>query len=143
MTLDSKVRLLALSHYLLGIVQFLLGWLGFYCIDVGWPMIVNPEAYASGTPGTFPPDFIGLVWVVSGAVLIVGGWLHSLLTLLSGLFISRRIFHGFSLTMAGLNSTMIPVGPVILYYCFKLLNNPEIKAQYQAKSSSLAHSEPE
>jgi hypothetical protein len=133
MTLESKVRFLVLSHYLLGVLQFLLGWVGFYLIDIGWPMITNPEAYTDGSPRMFSPDFEGLVWVVFGFVLILGGWIHSVLTFISGAFIERRIYHGFSLTMAGANSTMIPVGPVICYYCFALLNNPQIKSEYRAK----------
>jgi hypothetical protein len=130
----EQLRILGIFHFVVAGLAFL--GVGLLCAHYTTihALLAEPiplKAQPAGGPST--GDFFGIFkwfYLMVGTLALAGGFGN----LLSGLLIFRRKLRIFSLIMAAVNCTMVPLGTVLGVFTIVVLLRPSVREAYQAPS---------
>jgi hypothetical protein len=121
---QEHLNLLRIFYYVVGGITALCSSMGLVHFFLGLAMILNPrmlEGKAGSPPEQLP---VGWMFMIMGAVVVLGGWVFGGLTAYCGKLISRRRGHTFVLVLAALNCLWVPLGTALGVFTFLVLMRP-------------------
>jgi hypothetical protein len=134
---EEHLTLLAVFHYAVAAITALFSCFALIYIGLGLAMILHPESM-SGSHGEPPPAFMGWIFTLIGAALLMAAWIYVACLVLAGRFLKRRKHYVFCLVMAGLSCMWMPFGTVLGVFTFIVLLRPNVKALFASSSAAAA-----
>lgn len=125
----EHLRLLSIFHYVLAGIIALFACIPLIYVALGMGMLLSPEAFADG--GEPAPAFMGWMFVVMGAVFVLGGWAMAFATFKAAQYLKRRQRHTFCLVVAGLMCLFMPLGTVLGVFTLVTLSRESVRALFQ------------
>ena len=126
---DSEhLKMLALFHYIVGGLAALFACFPIMYLVMGIAMVTG--AFNGGSSSSGPPPFMGWIFIVMGAFMIVIGWLFAICLIYSGIFLTRRHHYNFCLVLAALSCIFMPFGTVLGVFTIITLVRPSVKESF-------------
>jgi len=127
---------LSILHYVYGAFTCLMGCVALIFIFLG--SFLNSDFIAENSHGEPPPEWLGgfmqaLGW---GLFILIETW--GILTILSGIWISKRQNRTGSMVIAGLNCLSFPFGMALGIFTFVTLNDQEVRDLYPGNTPQRA-----
>ena len=126
---DQHLKLLSIFHYVFGAVTAVFSLFGLIHLTIGLFMVLAPEKLDARVP---PPAFIGWVFAIAGAAIIVVGWLFAAFIITTGRFLARRGHYQFCLVMGAIECLLMPLGTVLGVFTILVLSRLAVKAAFEA-----------
>lgn len=124
----EDLNLLAVFHYVVGGIGFLLACLPLLHLAIGLAMIAGPGI---ATRNSHPaPAVLGYLFAGLAAFFIVIGWAAAIGTIISGRFIAQRKHRMFSFVMGAILCLFMPIGTLLGVFTLILLNKESVKGLY-------------
>lgn len=82
------------------------------------------------------PLFIGWIFILIGAVLMVVGWAFSACIIIAGRSLARRIHYMFCIVMAAIECIFMPFGTVLGVFTIVVLTRPSAKEMFELNAVS-------
>jgi hypothetical protein len=122
------VDLLSLFHYIVGglVALFSCMFLGHFFIGLA----VVTGRFTVEDSGTTPPGFFGWMFLIIGAICVLGGWAIASCMIIAGTKLKKRKAWVFCLIVAGLECMFMPFGTVLGVFTLILLNKDSIKRDF-------------
>jgi hypothetical protein len=128
---DSEhLRLLSIFHYVVGGIGALFSLFPLIHLGIGMAFILSPETFVDSNSGNQPPAFIGYIFVIVGAVIIIVGETLAFSTIYSGVQIRKRQKYMFSFVLACILCVFIPFGTVLGVFTIIVLSRDSVKKLY-------------
>jgi len=124
---ENHLRLLSIFHYVVGCLTALFFCFPLIHVSVGVAMLMG--AFADGSPNQ-PPQFIGIIFVLIGSLIILFGWSVAGCTMYAGHCLSRRKNHTFCLVIAAISCMIVPFGTILGVLTIIVLVKPEVKSLF-------------
>src|SRR6266404_4336597 len=128
----EHLRLLAIFHYVVAGLAALFSFFPLLYTTIGTIFIF---AARHGTPKPseeLPPEFLGWIFVVVGALLFLLGIAMAICILIAGPCLSRRKHYTFVLVMACIECLFIPFGTILGVFTIIALSRESVKALFAA-----------
>jgi hypothetical protein len=119
---EKNLDLLANLHLILGIVTALMACIPIIYLGIGIAIFVGAT---SG--GEAAPRVVGLVFIILALVIILAGWVLTVLIIIAGRKIKKRESFNVCITVAFLECLIIPLGTVLGIFTILNLNKETIK----------------
>jgi len=104
----EHLRLLAIFHYVVAGLATLFSFFPLLYTTIG-TIFIFVARHGTPKPGEeLPPEFLGWIFVVVGALLFLLGIAMAICILIAGRSLSRRKGYSFALVMAVLNVSFFP-----------------------------------
>ena len=104
----EHLRLLAIFHYVVAGLATLFSFFPLLYTTIG-TIFIFVARHGTPKPGEeLPPEFLGWIFVVVGALLFLLGIAMAICVLIAGRCLSRRKGYSFALVMAVLNVSFFP-----------------------------------
>jgi len=104
----EHLRLLAIFHYVVAGLAALFSFFPLLYTTIG-TIFIFVARHGTPKPGEeLPPEFLGWIFVVVGALLFLLGIAMAICILIAGRSLSRRKGYSFALVMAVLNVSFFP-----------------------------------
>ncbi len=127
----EHLKLLAIAHYIYGVLQGLISCVLIFHFGLGLLMIIAPHVFG-GNHQQAPPAWAGLLMSGFAGLIMFLGWLFAALTIYSGICIKRRQYRIYSLIIAALNCLSFPFGTALGVFTFIVLLRDSVKQLYDA-----------
>jgi hypothetical protein len=127
----EHLRLLSIFHYVVGGIGALFALFPLIHLVIGIAFLVAPEHFVDSNSGNRPPAFIGYIFVIVGAVIIVIGETMAMLTIYSGVQIKKRKKYMFSFVVACILCIFIPFGTILGVFTIIVLSRDSVKKLYE------------
>jgi hypothetical protein len=128
------LKLLSIFHYVFGamvalfafipIIYVVMGMLAFY---IPGPLHFESESM---------PAFIGLLFIIFGAGLIILGWAFSACSIIAGRYLARQRYYLFCVVMAAIECICIPFGTVLGVFTIIVLSRPSVRELFEQNAAS-------
>lgn len=115
--------LLAVFHYVVAGIAFLLSLLALIYIVLGAVMLINPDAF----DGEEAPAFLGCMFLGMGGGFLVLGWAFAGFIAYAGRCLARRRRYILCLVAAGVACTFSPFGTVLGIFTIIVLMQPGVR----------------
>jgi hypothetical protein len=125
---EEHLRLLSTLHYVYAGVSAFFACIPIIHFAVGMVLITNPSMF--GTGKNAPPEFIGYLFAIIGALAVVVGWTVAICSFFVGRFLARRRHRLFCLIVSGVNCTMMPLGTALGVFTLIVLLRPAVKEMF-------------
>ncbi len=128
---DGYLTALSVCHYVIGGLIALVSSIFIVHIVMGIAVLsgkLNMQGSSANQPVS--PAFMGYVFVILGSIAVAFGWTLGALNIYSGLCISRRRRHMYSLIVAGVNCMWFPIGTALGVFTFVVLLKQSVKDMY-------------
>jgi hypothetical protein len=122
---NKNLDLLAIFHYIVGGLTALFSC--FFLIHVGIGIAMLCGAFDGKDA---PPRFLGWIFIVFPAVLILAGWLLSGVIVAAGRRLKRRTSYTFCLVVAALECILMPFGTVLGVFTIVMLMKDSVKQMF-------------
>jgi hypothetical protein len=130
----EHLRLLSIFHFVVGGLTALVACIPLIHLAVGIAIVSGAfDDVAKGSP---PPAFIGWLFIVIGALVILLGWTYSIGLIVAGRLLGRRQGYLFCLVMAGLSCMNMPLGTCLGVFTIVVLTRPSVKALFRQSGSN-------
>jgi hypothetical protein len=136
---QEHLRLLTIFHYVIGGLTALLSLIPLIHVGLGVAMLTGVFPTGPSSAGAPPPAFLGWLFLILGATIVLLGETTAILTLLAGRFLSQRRRRLFCLITAGVNCLQIPIGLCLGVFTFLVLMRPSVKAAFDASPQTAEH----
>jgi hypothetical protein len=130
---EDQLKLLSIFHYVVGGLAGLFALFPIFHLVIGLFFIFAPE-HLKGQ-GESPPAFIGWIFVIFAAAIIVIGWIFAGFVLTAGRFLAKRRNYMFCLVMAGVECIFMPFGTVLGAFTIIVLMRESVKQLFTAKNA--------
>ncbi len=127
----DDLRLLSIFHFILAGVTALFSLFPLLHVGLGVAMLAGALDGSGSGRGDAPPPFVGWMFILIGAALIVGGLGFAVLLFLAGRFLRAQRHWLFVMVVAGLSCAFMPFGTVLGVFTIVTLSRPEVKALFQ------------
>jgi hypothetical protein len=127
------LKLLSIFHYVFGgvgalfasipIIYVIIGMLAFF---IPGPIHFESESL---------PAFIGLLFIIFGASLIVLGWTLSACIIIAGRYLARKRHYMFCIVVAALECMCMPFGTVLGVFTIIVLSRPAVRELFEQKAT--------
>jgi hypothetical protein len=77
------------------------------------------------------PLFIGWIFIIIGAVLIVLGWAFSACIIIIGRSLARQVHYMFCVVVAAIECIFMPFGTVLGVFTIVVLTRPSVKEMFE------------
>lgn len=124
----EHLRILSILHYVAAGIGALFACFPLIHVAVGAMLVTGGIDHAGG-----PPALFGLFFVGFGMLFVVLGWAMAVCTFLSGRYLAQRRNRMFSLVIAGLLCTFVPVGTVLGVFTLVVLSRESVRRLYTAR----------
>ena len=124
---ESHLNLLSIFYYVVAAFAGLFSCIPFIHIALGIAMI---SGAFDGTSGEPPPAFLGWLFILIGAFIVLLGATYTALLVVTGRMLSTRRRYTFCLVMAGISCAFMPFGTVLGIFTIIVLSRPQVKAMF-------------
>jgi hypothetical protein len=126
----EHVRLLAIFHYVVAGLAVLFSLFPLLYTTIG-TIFVFAARHGTPKPGEeLPPEFLGWIFVVLGALLFLLGIAMAICIFIAGRCLSRRKGYSFTLVMACIECLFIPFGTILGVFTIVALSRASVKALF-------------
>ena len=135
---ENNLHLLAIAHYVVGIIMAFFACLPLFHVGFGIAMLTGalPEP-SNGHEEAFPTLFAWLFIIVGGSFFIFGQAV-SIVVIVSGRFLKQRRGYLFSFIVACVMSTFVPLGTILGIFTIIVLSKDPVKGLYGRKLPATA-----
>ncbi len=123
------LKLLSIFHYVVGGIAVLFSFFPIIYVAIGMLAVCIPGSFQG--EGEAMPLFIGWIFIIIGAVLIVLGWAFSACIIIAGRSLARRIHYIFCIVMAAIECIFMPFGTVLGVFTIVVLARPSVKEMFE------------
>jgi hypothetical protein len=128
----EHLRLLAIFHYVVAGLAALFSLFPLLYTTIG-TIFIFAARHGTPKPGEeLPPEFLGWIFVVVGALLFLLGIAMAICILIAGRCLSRRKGYSFALVMACIECLFIPFGTILGVFTIIALSRESVKALFAA-----------
>ena len=125
---DEHLWLLSLFHYVLGGLAALVSLFPIFHLAIGIFFVVAGNKLPGNGPP--PPAFVGWIFVIFAASIMLLGWTFATLIVLTGRFLGRRRNYTFCIVMGAIESLFMPFGTVLSVFTLIVLLRPAVKQMF-------------
>jgi hypothetical protein len=126
----EHLRLLAIFHYVVAGLAALFSLFPLLYTTIG-TIFIFAARHGTPKPGEeLPPEFLGWIFVVVGALLFLLGIAMAICILIAGRCLSRRKGYSFALVMACIECLFIPFGTILGVFTIIALSRESVKALF-------------
>lgn len=125
---QQHLELLAIFHYIFGGLGALCACFPLIYFGLGVAMLTGAFKEA----GNGPPEELGWIFVVIGAILPVLGWTMSACIIFAGRKLTRHESHTFCTVVAALMCLSVPLGTALGVFTLIVLMRPSVKELFAA-----------
>ena len=125
---EEHLRLLSIGHYVFGGCIALISCLGIFYFIIGLVMLVATATQRRS--GDVPPVFLGGLFCILGAVIVVVGVTAGLLWIFAGRSLASRRRYMFCIVMAAIACLSMPFGTVLGVFTIMVLTRSSVKAMF-------------
>ncbi len=130
----QHLRLLSIFHYVVGAMIAFFACVPIIHLVIGIIFLVAPQVLEGPHPQQhLPPEgavFIGLMFTVIAAMLILFGWCFAVCVIVAGRSLARRRRYTFCLVTAGILCFFMPFGTVLGVFTIIVLMRPSVKGLF-------------
>lgn len=123
------LKLLSIFHYVVGGLAALFSFIPVIYVVIGVLAVCIPGSFEG--EGEAMPLFIGWIFIIMGAVLIVVGWAFSACIIIAGRSLTRQIHYMFCMVMAAIECIFMPFGTVLGVFTIVVLARPAVKEMFE------------
>jgi hypothetical protein len=128
---EEHLRLLSTFHFVIGGLTAVFAC--FPLIHLGVGIGIVSGAFDGTGKGSPPPAFVGWLFIVLSATMILLGWAYSIGMIVAGRLLRRRQRYTFCMVMAALSCMNMPLGTCLGVFTIVVLVRPSVKALFQGK----------
>jgi hypothetical protein len=125
---QEHLRLLTIFYYAYAAIVALFACFPFIHLAIGILLLTNPGLFGEGKNA--PPAFIGYLFTILGAALILIGLAFAFCSFLVARFLGRRKHYLFCLIVSGANCLYVPFGTALGVFTLVVLLRPTVKAMF-------------
>jgi hypothetical protein len=126
----EHLRLLSIFHYIVAGLAALFSFFPLLYTTIG-AIFIFAARHGTPKPGEeLPPEFLGWIFVVLGALLFLLGIAMAICILIAGRCLSRRRCYSFALVMACIECLFIPFGTILGVFTIIALSRESVKAVF-------------
>ncbi len=126
---NKQLDLLSLFHYVVGGLVALFSCIPFIHVFMGLA-IVSGKLFDPAAGATPPPPALGWIFVMTGSVFILLGWVTAIGILLVGKKLKMRKNRLFCMVVAGVECMFTPFGTVLGVLTLILLNKDSVRQAF-------------
>jgi hypothetical protein len=123
------LKLLSIFHYVVGGLAVLFSFIPVIYVVIGILAVYIPGSFEG--EGEAASLFIGWIFIIIGATLIVVGWAFSACIIIAGRSLTRRIHYMFCIVMAAIECIFMPFGTVLGVFTIVVLARPSVKEMFE------------
>jgi hypothetical protein len=127
--------LLAVFHYVVGGLAFMVSLFFTIHITLGLAILVNPQAFDGAEP---PPAFLGCFIAGIGVTVLLFFWAYAALTAYAGRCLARRRRYVLCLVSAAISCLFSPFGTVLGIFTIILLMQNGVREALFARGEATA-----
>jgi hypothetical protein len=128
----EHLQLLAIFHYVVAGLAALFSFFPLLYTTVGAIFIVAAR-HGTVKPGEeLPPEFLGWIFAVIGAVLFLIGIAMTICILIAGRSLAHCKHYSFALVMACIECLFVPFGTILGVFTIVVLSRESVKALFSA-----------
>ena len=131
----KQLNLLSKLHYVMGGLIALFSCIPFAHVAIGFAILTGKLPASHG--GTPPPAFIGLLFLVLGAIFILLGWGTAFCVVLAGRKLGQCKNWTFCLVVAGIQCMMVPFGTLLGVFTILALTKDSVKQIFASNAQPL------
>jgi len=132
----EHLRLLAIFHYVVAGLATLFSFFPLLYTTIG-TIFIFAARHGTPKPGEeLPPEFLGWIFVVVGALLFLLGIAMAICIFIAGRCLSRRRCYSFALVMACIECLFIPFGTILGVFTIIALSRESVKELFAATQTS-------
>jgi len=126
----EHLRLLSIFHYVVAGLAALFSLFPLLYTTIG-AIFIFAARHGTPKPGEeLPPEFLGWIFVVLGAVLFLLGIAIAICIFIAGRCLSRRRCYSFALVMACIECLFIPFGTILGVFTIVALSRESVKTLF-------------
>ena len=126
----EHLRLLSIFHYVVAGLAALFSLFPLLYTTIG-AIFIFAARHGTPKPGEeLPPEFLGWIFVVVGALLFLLGIAMAICILIAGRCLSRRRCYSFALVMACIECLFIPFGTILGVFTIVALSRESVKTLF-------------
>ena len=123
------LKLLSIFHYVVGGLAALFSFIPAIYVAIGMLSVCIPSSFEG--QGEAMPLFVGWIFIIIGAVLMVIGWAFSACIIIAGRSLARRVHYFFCMVMAAIECIFMPFGTVLGVFTIVVLVRPSVKEMFK------------
>jgi len=124
---ESQLNLISIFYYVVAAIAGLFSCMPFIHITIGIAML---SGVMDSSSGEAPPEFLGWIFIIVGALVVMMGFTYTVLLILTGRWLSQRRRYTFCIVMAGVSCMFMPFGTILGIFTIIVLSRPEVKALF-------------
>jgi hypothetical protein len=128
------LKLLSIFHYVVGGLAVLFSFIPIIYVVIGMLAVCIPGTFEG--EGEAMPAFIGWIFIIIGAVLIVLGWAFSACIIIAGRSLAKQVHYMFCIVMAAIECIFMPFGTVLGVFTIVVLTRPSVKEMFELNAMS-------
>ncbi|OGP85980.1 MAG: hypothetical protein A2Z08_06530 [Deltaproteobacteria bacterium RBG_16_54_11] len=128
------LKLLSIFHYVVGGLAVLFSFIPIIYVVIGMLAVCIPGTFEG--EGEAMPAFIGWIFIIIGAVLIVLGWAFSACIIIAGRSLAKQVHYMFCIVMAAIECIFMPFGTVLGVFTIVVLTRPSVKEMFERNAVS-------
>ena len=133
----EHLRLLAIFHYVVAGLAALFSFFPLLYTTIG-TIFIFAARHGTPKPGEeLPPEFLGWIFVVIGALLFLLGIAMAICIFIAGRCLSRRRCYSFALVMACIECLFIPFGTILGVFTIIALSRESVKELFAGTETSV------
>src|SRR4029077_8164356 len=126
----EHLRLLSIFHFVVAGLAALFSLFPLLYTTIG-TIFVFAARHGTAKPGEeLPPEFLGWIFVVIGALLFLLGIAMAICIFIAGRCLSRRRCYSFALVMACIECLFIPFGTILGVFTIVALSRESVKTLF-------------
>jgi hypothetical protein len=126
----ERLRLLSIFHYVVAGLTALFSFFPLLYTTIG-AIFIFVARHGTPKPGEeLPPEFLGWIFVVIGALLLLIGIAMAICIFIAGRCLSRRRCYSFALVIACIECLFIPFGTILGVFTIIALSREPVKALF-------------
>jgi hypothetical protein len=129
---EEHLQLLAIFHYVVAGVAALFSFLPLLYTTVG-AIFIFAARHGMAKPGEdLPPEFLGWIFAVLGALLFLIGIAMAICILIAGRSLALRKRYSFAFVMACIECLFIPFGTILGVFTIVVLSRESVRGLFAA-----------
>jgi hypothetical protein len=126
----EHLQLLAIFHYVVAGLAALFSFFPLLYTTVG-AIFIFAARHGTAKPGEeLPPEFLGWIFAVLGALFFLAGLAMAVCTLIAGRSLALRKRYSFVLVMACIECLFVPFGTILGVFAIVVLSRESVKGLF-------------
>ena len=126
----EHLRMLSIFHYVMGGIGALAATFPCIHLTIGILLVVAPESLGTGNQGP-PPAFLGWMFVIVAAFMILVGWTMAICVVLAGRSLARQTRYGFCFAVGCILCLFMPLGTILGVFTLIVLSRDSVKQLFE------------